>query len=148
MKGLPLTYNKDLQEDKEPLFDSIDTVHLCIEGMIEMLKDAEFNSENMKRAVYRNFSTATDLADYLAKKGLPFRQAHEIVGSIVGYCEKEKKDFFTLPIEELKKFSDSIGDDVLESIDPLKSTERKESQGSTSTKEVKKQIDLLKQFLK
>jgi len=147
MKGLPLTYNKDLQEDKEPLFDSIDTVHLCIEGMIEMLKDAEFNGENMKRAIYRNFSTATDLADYLAKKGVPFRNSHEIVGSIVHYCEAEKKDFFTLPLDEFNKFSDKIADDVYEIIDPLKSTERKESQGSTSTAEVKKQIESLKKIL-
>jgi argininosuccinate lyase len=140
MKGLPLTYNRDMQEDKEPVFDSADTVNLALEGMIEMLKDISFNAETLKKAVYRNFSTATDLADYLVKKGIPFRHSHEIVGSIVRYCETEKKDFFTLPLEEFKKFSKEIDKDVYEIIDPLSSTERKLSAGSTSTTEVKKQI--------
>jgi argininosuccinate lyase len=148
MKGLPLTYNRDLQEDKEPLFDAADTVLLSLDGMIEMLKDAKFNSERMKKAVFGNFSTATDFADYLVKKGVPFRQSHEISGSVVRYCEKEGKDFFTLPVEEFKKFSDVIGDDVLDVINPLSSTERKLSAGSTSVREVKKQIEDIRKILK
>jgi argininosuccinate lyase len=147
LKGLPLTYNRDMQEDKEPLFDSIDTVSISLEGMIGMLKDAEFKKETMKKAVYRNFSTATDLADYLVKKGIPFRESHEISGSIVRYCETENKDFFTLTLEDFKKFSDKIGSDVVENINPISSTERKLSAGSTSTAEVKKQIQKIRALL-
>jgi len=148
MKGLPMTYNRDLQEDKEPLFDAADTVLLCLDGMIEMLKDAEFNSEKMKKAVFGNFSTATDFADYLVKKGVPFRKSHEISGSVVRYCEKEGKDFFTLPVEEFRKFSDVIDDDVREVINPLSSTERKLSAGSTSMSEVRKQIGMIRDIIK
>jgi argininosuccinate lyase len=148
MKGLPLTYNRDLQEDKESLFDAADTVKLSLEGMIEMLKGAVFNIDRMKAAVYSNFSTATDLADYLVKKGIPFRKSHEIVGSIVRFCEKEKKDFYKLSIDEFRLFSDLVDDDVYEIIDPLNSTERKRSAGSTSTAEIIKQIKMLRLLLK
>jgi argininosuccinate lyase len=147
MKGLPLTYNRDLQEDKEPLFDAGDTVKLSLEGMIEMMKDVAFNADVMKQSVYRNFSTATDLADYLVKKGVPFRQSHEIVGTIVRDCEKNKKDFFAMTAEEFSVYSDKIGDDVKEIIDPISSTERKLSAGSTSTTEIKKQIESLRKML-
>jgi argininosuccinate lyase len=147
LKGLPLTYNRDMQEDKEPLFDSIDTVTICLEGMIEMLKDVEFKKDTMRKAVYRNFSTATDLADYLVKKGIPFRESHEISGSIVRYCETEKKDFFSLTYDEFRKFSDKIEPDVIENINPESSTERKLSAGSTSTAEVKKQIQKMRTLL-
>ena len=80
MKGLPLSYNRDMQEDKEPLFDTVDTVKLCLRVNIEMLKTLEFKEENMKNALQGGFVTATDVADYLARKGVPFRSAHEIVG--------------------------------------------------------------------
>lgn len=147
VKGLPLTYNRDLQEDKEPLFDSVETVKLSLEGMIEMLKSAEFNSEAMKNAVYSNYSTATDLADYLAQKNIPFREAHEISGNIVAYCEKHKKDFFNLEIDDLKQFSDVFDEDILDIINPDNSTERKLSEGSTSIVEVEKQICLIKDII-
>ncbi len=147
LKGLPMTYNRDLQEDKEPLFDSIDTVGLCIEGMIEMISGMEIKTEVMKKAVYRNFSTATDLADYLAKKGLPFRKSHEISGNIVKYCEETGTDFFTIDLSRLKTFSDVFEDDISEIINPEKSTERKLSPGSTSKKEILKQISELKKLI-
>lgn len=148
MKGLPFTYNRDMQEDKEPLFDSIDTVKLSLEGMIEMLKDAAFNEAVLRRAVYRNFSTATDLADYLVKKGVPFRKSHEIVGNVVRHCEKTGEDFFTLPVETLRTFEPLIADDVKEVLDPASSTERKLSKGSTAKKEILAQIEVLRTQLK
>ena len=147
LKGLPMTYNRDLQEDKEPLFDSIDTAGLCLEGMIEMISGMEIKTEVMKKAVYRNFSTATDLADYLAKKGLPFRKSHEISGNIVKYCEETGTDFFTIDLSRLKTFCDVFEDDISEIINPEKSTERKLSPGSTSKTEILKQISELKKLI-
>ncbi len=144
LKGLPMTYNRDLQEDKEPLFDSIETVGLCLEGMIEMLSGMEIKKDVMKSAVYRNFSTATDLADYLVKKNVPFRESHEISGSIVKFCEEENRDFFTLTLEDLKRFSSVFESDITAILDPACSTERKESAGSTSQSQVLEQIDILK----
>lgn len=147
LKGLPMTYNRDMQEDKEPLFDSIDTVKIALEGMVEMISSVEINRERMKEGVYRNFSTATDLADYLVKKGVPFRESHEISGKIVRYCETEKKDFFKLTPDELKTFSPLIDDEIKEILDPEKATERKLSMGSTSTDSVLKQIDVIKKMI-
>jgi argininosuccinate lyase len=147
LKGLPLTYNRDLQEDKEPLFDSIDTVTISLEGMIEMLKDMQVHEEVMKKAVYSNFSTATDLADYLVKKGVPFRKSHEIVGTIVQYCEEHDADFFNLPLDILQSFSTVFEDSIYEVLDPRSSTERKRSLGSSAQKEVERQIEILKELL-
>ena len=86
-----MTYNRDLQEDKEPLFDAVDTVKDCLTIFTEMIKQTKFNSAKMYAAASGGFSTATDIAEYLVKKGMPFRQAHEIVGKIVAYCLKNKK---------------------------------------------------------
>ncbi len=147
LKGLPLTYNRDMQEDKEPLFDSVDTIKLCIEGMMEMIVSMEVKEEAMRVAVFSNYSTATDLADYLAQKGVPFREAHEIVGSIVKYCENNKIDFFSLTPSDLKSFSDVFGDDAVSVLNPAFSTERKLSRGGTSLREVKYQIDLIKKII-
>ena len=147
LKGLPMTYNRDMQEDKEPLFDSIDTVKLSLEGMIEMISSVEINRERMKEGVYRNFSTATDLADYLVKKGVPFRESHEISGKIVRYCETEKRDFFKLTPDELKVFSPLIDEEIKDILDPEKATERKLSMGSTSSDSVMKQIEIIKNML-
>ncbi len=143
LKGLPMSYNRDLQEDKEPLFDSIDTVKLVFKGMAEMIEHMTVNEDITKKAIYKNFSTATDVADYLVMKGIAFRQAHEIVGSVVKYCEKNNKNFFSLPLEELKKFSEKFDADIYEYLDPEKSTERKKSYGSTSLDSIENQIKLL-----
>lgn len=140
LKGLPMTYNRDMQEDKEPLFDSIDTVKLSIEGVDTMLSTMKVNKERMREAVYSNFSTATDLADYLVKHGVPFRKSHEIVGSIVRYCEDNNKDFFSLDVSELRPFSEYIEDDIVEYLKPESSTESKRSMGSTAKSEVERQI--------
>jgi argininosuccinate lyase len=148
MKGLPLTYNRDMQEDKEPLFDSVDTIKLCIEGVHEMISTMKVNAQKMKAGLYNNFSTATDVADYLVKKGLSFRESHEVVGSMVGYCEKNNVRFFDLPLETLNNFSSLFADDVKEVFDPEFSTERKKSSGATSKKEIQKQIKVLKRIVK
>lgn len=148
MKGLPLTYNRDLQEDKEPLFDSTDTVKLALKGMHEMISTMEINKQRMREAVFSNYSTATDLADYLAKKNVPFRKAHEIVGNIVRYAEKNKINFFDITIEKLREFSTVFDVDALDVLNPEISTERKESAGGTSKIEIIKQIKLINQKLK
>ncbi|MGB4269856.1 MAG: argininosuccinate lyase [Spirochaetota bacterium] len=147
LKGLPMTYNRDLQEDKETLFDSIDTVKLVLKGMAEMIEHMTVNEDITRKAIYKNFSTATDVADYLVMKGIAFRQAHEIVGSVVKYCEKYNKNFFTLHLDELKKFSEKFDADIYEYLDPEKSTERKKSYGSTSRESIENQIKLLKEQL-
>ncbi|MBS4193227.1 hypothetical protein KHA94_24355 [Bacillus sp. FJAT-49705] len=117
LKGLPLTYNKDMQEDKEQFFDALDTVMDCLEIMSKMIDTLHVNEENMKAAIKAGFLNATEVADYLVSKGTAFRDAHEIVGKIIIYCEQKKKAIEDLTIEEIAKFSDSITDDIYEYID-------------------------------
>jgi argininosuccinate lyase len=116
LKGLPLTYNKDMQEDKEQFFDALDTVMDCLEIMAKMIDTLHVKEENMKAAIKAGFLNATEVADYLVGKGTPFRDAHEIVGKIIIYCEDQKKAIEELTIEELAKFSKSITDDIYEYI--------------------------------
>jgi argininosuccinate lyase len=116
MKGLPLTYNSDMQEDKEPLFDSVDTLAAIAAVLPPMLATLSFRPERMRRAAGENFATATDLADYLVRRGLPFRQAHEVVGRIVRHGIEKGRDLLELPPGELREFSDLIGDDVREAL--------------------------------
>lgn len=144
LKGLPMTYNRDLQEDKERLFDSVDTVKLALGGMMEMIGTMTVNSDRMKRGVYSNFSTATDVADYLARKGVPFRKAHEIVGTIVRVCEEKGTDFFAMKAADFREFSPEFGDDIAGIINPETSVERKVSAGSTARKEVLAQIEAIR----
>jgi argininosuccinate lyase len=147
IKARPMTYNRDMQDDKEPLFDSIDTVKLALEGMDKMISTMTVMKERMLQAVYSNFSTATDIADYLVKRGVPFRESHEIVGTIVKHCEQNERDFFSMTVEEFKSFSAAIGDDILEIVTPENSTERKTSMGSTSLSELGRQIAELRRRL-
>ena len=144
LKGLPMTYNRDMQEDKEPLFDTVDTVTLCLEGMAGMIGTMTVNAGRMKSAVRSNFSTATDLADYLVGRGVPFRESHEISGSIVRYCEVEGRDFFSLTAAELKKFSALIDKGIESVLDPSGAPQRKLSSGGTSRESVLEQIKMLK----
>ncbi len=148
LKGLPLAYNRDLQEDKERVFDSVDTVKLALAGMSEMIGTMSVDREAMRRALYRNFSTATDLADYLVKKGVPFRSAHEIVGEIVRHCETEGADFFKLSTDELRRFSPHFGEDARRLLNPETSPERKLSAGGTSKRETMRQIRAVRKKLK
>lgn len=112
LKGLPLTYNKDMQEDKEPFFDALDTVLDCMEIMSKMIDTLTVNADQMKAAIKAGFLNATEVADYLVSKGTPFRDAHEIVGKIIIYCEMEKKAIEDLTIEELSGFSSVIEEDI------------------------------------
>lgn len=117
MKGLPLAYNKDMQEDKEPFFDALDTVLSCLQIMSKMIATMKVNSENMKKAVKGGFLNATEVADYLVSKGVAFRDAHSIVGSIVIYCEDHDKAIEDLTMDELKELSSFIDDDLYDYID-------------------------------
>ncbi|GAA0702034.1 argininosuccinate lyase [Paraclostridium ghonii] len=117
MKGLPLAYNKDMQEDKEGFFDSVNTIQMCISIMDRMIAALKVNEENMKKAVKHGFLNATEVADYLVKEGVAFRDAHGIVGSIVIYCEDNNKAIEDLEIDELLKFSDVFKKDIYDFID-------------------------------
>ena len=116
MKGLPLAYNKDMQEDKEALFDAVDTVKMCVSTFIPMLKSAKILSENMRHASAKGFINATDLADYLVKKGLPFRDAHMVSGQLVAYCIEHDTVLEKLSMEELKSHCDLFEEDVYHAI--------------------------------
>lgn len=148
MKGLPLTYNRDLQEDKEPVFDTIDTVSMSLKIVNEMLPEIRFNKERMKEASEKGFTTATDLAEYLVKKGIPFRNSHEITGKIVLYCIEKGKSLSKLSLKEFKKFSDKVESDVYAILNPEGSIEAKLSYGSTSKSSIKEQIKLLRKKVK
>jgi argininosuccinate lyase len=124
MKSLPLAYNKDMQEDKEPFFDSIITIQSSLKVMAEMLNTLKINSNKMKEAVKMGFLNATEVADYLVLKGLPFRDAHGLVGSIVLYCEKKHKAIEDLELNELKQFCQSFDESIYEYIDYENSLEK------------------------
>ncbi len=112
MKGVPMTYNRDLQEDKEPLFDASDTVQLCLEVYARMLPAISFNREAMAEATLAGFMEATDLADYLVTRGVPFREAHGIVGQVVRHCLATENTLPRLPLQEYQRFSPHFGDDI------------------------------------
>ncbi len=148
MKGLPLSYNRDMQEDKEPLFDAIDTVKAVLSVLIEMVPAIRFNTERLYYAASGGYSTATDVAEYLVRKGVPFREAHEITGRIVLHCLQNKKGLNELNIKEFKRFSEFIDMDIYFVITPEGSIRNKRSCGSTSKKEVLRQIKRFKARLK
>jgi argininosuccinate lyase len=114
MKSLPLAYNKDMQEDKEPLFDTIDTVKGSLKVFADMIREMRVNAESMRRAAGQGFSTATDVADYLVRKGLPFRDAHEAVGKAVAYCLENQMEITELSLAEWQLFSGKIDTDIFE----------------------------------
>jgi argininosuccinate lyase len=140
MKGLPLAYNRDFQEDKPPLFDTIDTVTSCLTVLNDMLPGVIFNVERLRETAKEGYSTATDVAEYLVKKGLPFRRAHEVTGRIVLYCIKRKKKLGELALKELNKFSPLISEDIHSFLRSEESVRGKRSAGSTSPEEVERQI--------
>jgi argininosuccinate lyase len=140
MKGLPLSYNRDMQEDKEPAFDTVDTVKISLHVLSEMIKSIKFKPENMKRALSHGFITATDLADYLAKKGMPFRQAHEVTGKIVRYAEEKGRELTQLSISELRMFSSLFVDDVYDQINIEGSISSRKSYGGTARENVLRMI--------
>ncbi len=148
MKSLPLAYNKDMQEDKLPIFDSVDTVKGCLKIFNEMLKSTEINKEEMEKATISGFLNATDLADYLVKKSVPFRDAHNIVGKIVFYALEKNSTINNLSLEELRTFSDVFEDDIYKKIEIKTCIENKKSFGSTSRSSVEKMIEEGKKLLK
>ncbi len=147
MKGLPLAYNKDMQEDKEAIFDSCDTVKMCLEVMSGMIETMSVNAENMKSAAQKGFINATDLADYLVNKGLPFRSAYKISGQIVAECISKGTVLEELPLSEYKKISDRFENDVYDAVDLVKCLERRKSFGGTSPSSLKEQIKIAKKKL-
>lgn len=144
MKGLPLAYNKDMQEDKESLFDALDTTFLSLKTFNGMLTTLKVNKENMKNGASLGFTNATDVADYLVKKGLPFRSAHEIVGAIVLYSIKENKSIDDLSLSELKEFSNIFEEDIYNAINLVSCVEERKVFGGPSPSSVNKQLDILK----
>ena len=144
LKGLPLAYNKDMQEDKEAIFDACDTVNMCLQVFAPMIESLEANRENMKRAAQKGFINATDLADYLVKKGLPFRSAYKISGQLVGLCIREDKVLEELPLETYKEYSDLFEQDLYKEIDLTTCVEKRISEGGTSAASVKAQIQFVR----
>ena len=140
LKGLPLAYNKDMQEDKEGVFDAIDTVKLCLQVLTPMVDTMTVLTENMANAARRGFINATDLADYLVKKGLPFRTAYKISGELVAACIAGNTVLEQLPLETYKQQSHLFEGDVYEAISLRTCVEKRISEGGPTPASVEKQI--------
>ena len=147
LKGLPLAYNKDMQEDKDASFDAVDTVKACLGVFVPMLREVEPVKENMLAASRKGFINATDLADYLAKKGVPFRTAYKISGQIVAYCVQNGETLESLTLDEYKKFSPFFEDDLYADIDLLNCVKKRTSYGGPAPSSVEIQIRDLKEFI-
>ncbi len=144
MKSLPLAYNKDMQEDKEPLFDSVDTVKGSLKIFADMVREMRIRADVMRSAAARGFSTATDVADYLVRKGLPFRDAHEVVGKAVRYCVENGKDLPELSLETWKSFSEKIETDIFDAITLEASVNARKATGGTAPERVRAEIERIK----
>lgn len=140
MKGLPLAYNRDMQEDKQPLFDAVTTTRECVFIMTHVFIHTTFDKQRFEEELKSDFLTATEIADYLVKHGVPFRDAHSITGKIVTYCIEHNTTLSKLSLKEFHHFSHKVSEDIYELLDPHKSIEHKKSAGSTAPNEVKKQI--------
>ncbi|MGE5544119.1 MAG: argininosuccinate lyase, partial [Bacillota bacterium] len=141
MKGLPLAYNKDMQEDKEPLFDTVDTLKQCLAIYSPMLQSTRFNVERMYQAAARGFTNATDLADYLVKKGLPFREAHSISGRIVSWCLEQGKSLEEMTLPEFQAFTPVIDESIYQEIDLRTCVEKRSLFGGPAPVTVRKALD-------
>ncbi len=148
LKGLPLAYNKDMQEDKEAVFDALETVNMCLGVFTGMVKEMKANRENMRRAAQKGFINATDLADYLVKKGLPFRSAYKISGQIVAWCIERNCVLEEVSLADYKTFSPLFEEDVFRAIDLKTCVETRISQGGTSLGSVNAQIQFVRKVLK
>ncbi|MBL7032389.1 MAG: argininosuccinate lyase [Nitrospira sp.] len=144
MKGLPLAYNRDMQEDKEPVFDTVDTLKACLDVLNKMIPGMKFNKNNIGSATEGGFLTATDIADYLVNKGVPFREAHGITGNIVKYCIDKDKTLMELELKELRKYSKNIGSDIFKHISLEASVDARKSFGGTASKTVIARIKQIK----
>ena len=148
LKGLPLAYNKDMQEDKESLFDTVDTVKMCLDVFAPMLASMKTLPQNMRKAANGGFINATDLADYLVKKGLPFRTAYKICGQIVSKCIEIGKDLETFTLQEYKSYSELFDEDVYEAVNLENCVNKRISVGGTCVKSVETQIEFVKGKIK
>ncbi len=147
MKSQPLAYNKDNQEDKEPLFDTVDTIKGCLKAYADMVPAIRAKADKMREAARRGFSTATDLADYLVKKGVAFRDAHEIVGKAVAFGVAEQRDLSDMTLQELQQFSDVIGDDVFDVLTLEGSVQARDHLGGTAPSQVRAAVARARQRL-
>ncbi|MBR2142305.1 argininosuccinate lyase [Anaerovibrio sp.] len=147
VKGLPLAYNKDLQEDKEGIFDTIDTIKFSLAVYARILRGMKVRPEVMRRAVAEDFSNATDLADYLVKKGMPFRQAHAVAGRAVHHCIEENKWLADMSMNEFRELSELFEDDIYEAISPETCVKNRNSYGGTSYNQVDMQLKLAKDIM-
>ena len=147
LKGLPLAYNKDMQEDKEGVFDAVDTVKMCLQVFAPMIDTLTANTANMRLAAQKGFINATDLADYLVKKGLPFRSAYKISGSLVAYCIANNTVLEDLPLDTYKGYSELFDTDLYEAIDLMVCVEKRISQGGTSVSSVRQQIKYVREMV-
>ena len=147
LKGLPLAYNKDMQEDKEGVFDAVDTVKMCLQVFAPMIDTLTANTANMKLAAQKGFINATDLADYLVKKGLPFRSAYKISGSLVAYCIQNNTVLEDLSLDTYKEYSELFDTDLFDAIDLMVCVEKRISQGGTSVSSVEQQIKYVREMV-
>lgn len=147
MKGLPLAYNKDMQEDKEAVFDALDNTKICLSIFSSMLNTLTVKKEELRRAGNKGFINATDAADYLVKKGMPFRDAYKIIGGLVAYCIENKKTLDTLSLQEYKTFSGLFDEGIYKSIDLVNCVNERKAAGGPSEESVKRQIEALEKLL-
>lgn len=147
LKGLPLAYNKDMQEDKEAIFDAIDNVKLCVRTFTPMLATMRVIKDNMRKAAAKGFINATDCADYLVKKGMPFRDAYKITGTLVALCIEKNLTLETLPLEQYRKMSELFSDDVYNAISLETCVRERKSEGGPSPDAVAEQLALVAQQL-
>ena len=147
MKGLPLAYNKDMQEDKEAIFDAVDTVKLSLSTFTPMLRTMTVLKENMRAAAAKGFINATDCADYLTKKGVPFRDAYKTTGTLVALCIEKGLTLETLPLEDYQAANGLFSEDIYEAIDLMACVNGRTSEGGPAPRAVRKQIELVREFL-
>ncbi|QUH25296.1 argininosuccinate lyase [Serpentinicella alkaliphila] len=148
MKGLPLTYNRDLQEDKRPVFHSIETVNIILDVLTPLISEIQVKEEEVKKHLNKGFLLATDVAEYLVLKGVPFRDTHHIVGNLVQYCIRNNKDLENLTIEEWKNHHEIFDNDIFDILTPESAVDRRSTYGGTARSEVRRQIEKAKSLLK
>ena len=147
MKALPLSYQRDLQEDKQHLFESLDSVRICVKLMFCQMQKVHFKIDKMAQSVSGDASNATDLADFLALKGIPFRDAHEVVGRIVRFSIDQQIALEDLTLEQLKSFSSLFDQSTIEALKPLNVLKARTSEGGTAPSSVRVQIEKAKKYL-
>lgn len=147
LKGLPLAYNKDMQEDKESILDAFDTVSHCLEVFTPMLQTMKTRKDKMYKAAQEGFINATDLADYLTRKGMPFRAAYKLTGSLVAECIRTGQVLETVPLERYRELSDLFEQDVYEAIDLKTCVEKRISEGGTGKASVQAQIQYIRSIV-